>query len=40
MSQLATTRIARHRRIVELLETRRVRSQSELARCSPTTVWP
>ena len=32
MSQLATTRTARHRRIVELLETRRVRSQGELAR--------
>jgi len=32
MTQLATTRTARHRRIVELLETRRVRSQSELAR--------
>ena len=31
-SQLATSRTARHRRIVELLETRRVRSQSELAR--------
>ena len=29
---LATTRTARHRRIVELLETHRVRSQSELAR--------
>jgi transcriptional regulator of arginine metabolism len=32
MTQLATTRTARQRRIVELLETRRVRSQSELAR--------
>ena len=32
MSQLATTRTARHRRIVELLETLRVRSQGELAR--------
>jgi transcriptional regulator of arginine metabolism len=32
MTQLATTRTARHRRIVELLETRRVRSQAELAR--------
>ena len=32
MTQLATTRTARHRRIVELLETRRVRSQGELAR--------
>ena len=32
MTQLATTRTARHRRIVELLETRRVRSQTELAR--------
>jgi transcriptional regulator of arginine metabolism len=32
MSQLATTRNARHRRIVELLETCRVRSQTELAR--------
>jgi transcriptional regulator of arginine metabolism len=32
MTQLAPTRTARHRRIVELLETRRVRSQSELAR--------
>jgi transcriptional regulator of arginine metabolism len=31
-TQLATTRNARHRRIVELLETLRVRSQSELAR--------
>jgi transcriptional regulator of arginine metabolism len=31
-SQLATSRAARHRRIVELLETRRVRSQGELAR--------
>ena len=31
-SQLATSRTARHRRIVELLETRRVRSQPELAR--------
>lgn len=30
--QLATTRTARHRRIVELLETTRVRSQPELAR--------
>lgn len=30
--QLATSRTARHRRIVELLETHRVRSQSELAR--------
>ncbi len=29
-SQLATSRTARHRRIVELLETRRVRSQAEL----------
>ena len=32
MTQLATTRTARHRRIVELLETHRIRSQSELAR--------
>jgi transcriptional regulator of arginine metabolism len=32
MSNLATTRTARHRRIVALLETLRVRSQSELAR--------
>jgi transcriptional regulator of arginine metabolism len=32
MSQLATTRTARHHRIVELLETRRVPSQTELAR--------
>jgi transcriptional regulator of arginine metabolism len=32
MSQLATTRTARHRRIVELLETSRVRSQGELVR--------
>jgi transcriptional regulator of arginine metabolism len=32
MSQLAMTRTARHRRIVELLETRRIRSQAELAR--------
>ena len=32
MTQLATTKTARHRRIVELLESRRVRSQSELAR--------
>ena len=32
MTQLAPTRTARHRRIVELLETRRVRSQSELVR--------
>jgi transcriptional regulator of arginine metabolism len=31
-TQLATTRTARHRRIVELLETQRVRSQGELAR--------
>jgi transcriptional regulator of arginine metabolism len=30
--QLAATRVARHRRIVELLETTRVRSQPELAR--------
>ena len=30
--QLATSRTARHRRIVEVLETHRVRSQSELAR--------
>ena len=30
--QLATSRTARHRRIVELLETRRVRSQAELVR--------
>jgi transcriptional regulator of arginine metabolism len=30
--QLATSRTARHRRIVELLETHRIRSQSELAR--------
>ena len=30
--QLAASRTARHRRIVELLETRRVRSQTELAR--------
>jgi transcriptional regulator of arginine metabolism len=32
MTQLAPTRTARHRRIVELLETRRIRSQGELAR--------
>jgi len=32
VTQLATSRTARHRRIVELLETRRVRSQPELAR--------
>ena len=32
MSQLATTRTARHRRITEMLETLRVRSQTELAR--------
>jgi transcriptional regulator of arginine metabolism len=32
MSPLATTRTARHRRIVELLETCRIRSQGELAR--------
>ena len=32
MTSLAATRTARHRRIVELLETRRVRSQPELAR--------
>ena len=32
MTQLATSRTARHRRIVELLETRRLRSQPELAR--------
>ena len=32
MTQLAPTRTARHRRIVELLETRRVHSQGELAR--------
>jgi transcriptional regulator of arginine metabolism len=32
MTQLATTRTARHRRIVELLETRRVRSQTDLAK--------
>ncbi len=32
MTQLANTRTARHRRIVELLETQRVRSQPELAR--------
>jgi transcriptional regulator of arginine metabolism len=32
MSSLATSRTARHRRIVELLETRRIRSQPELAR--------
>ncbi len=32
MTQLANTRTARHRRIVELLETRRIRSQGELAR--------
>jgi transcriptional regulator of arginine metabolism len=32
MTQLAPTRTARHRRIVELLETRRVRSQAELVR--------
>ena len=31
-TQLATSRTARHRRIVELLETRRVRSQAELGR--------
>jgi transcriptional regulator of arginine metabolism len=31
-SQLATSRTARHRRIVELLETHRVHSQTELAR--------
>ena len=31
MNQLATTKTARHRRIVELLETRRVHSQGELA---------
>ena len=31
MSQLATSKTARHRRIVELLETRRVHSQGELA---------
>ena len=31
MNTLATSRTARHRRIVELLETRRVRSQGELA---------
>lgn len=31
-TKLATSRTARHRRIVELLETRRVRSQPELAR--------
>jgi transcriptional regulator of arginine metabolism len=31
-SQLATSRTARHRRIVELLETRRIRSQTELGR--------
>jgi transcriptional regulator of arginine metabolism len=31
-SQLAASRTARHRRIVELLETHRVRSQTELAR--------
>ena len=30
--QLASSRTARHRRIVELLETRRVRSQTDLAR--------
>jgi transcriptional regulator of arginine metabolism len=30
--QLASSRTARHRRIVELLETRRVRSQADLAR--------
>lgn len=30
--QLASSRTARHRRVVELLETRRVRSQAELAR--------
>ena len=32
MSQLATTRAARHHRIVELLEVRRISSQTELAR--------
>ena len=32
MTQLAPTRTARHRRIVELLETQRVHSQGELAR--------
>jgi transcriptional regulator of arginine metabolism len=32
VTQLAPTRTARHRRIVELLETRRIRSQGELAR--------
>jgi transcriptional regulator of arginine metabolism len=32
VTQLATSRTARHRRIVELLETRRVRSQAELVR--------
>jgi transcriptional regulator of arginine metabolism len=32
VTQLASTRTARHRRIVELLERRRVRSQPELAR--------
>ena len=32
MTTLAMSKTARHRRIVELLETRRVRSQSELAR--------
>jgi transcriptional regulator of arginine metabolism len=32
VTHLATSRTARHRRIVELLETRRVRSQGELAR--------
>ena len=31
-SQLASSRTARHRRVVELLETHRVRSQTELAR--------
>jgi arginine repressor len=31
VTQLATSKTARHRRIVELLETRRVRSQGELA---------
>ncbi|HEU4911045.1 MAG TPA: arginine repressor [Actinomycetes bacterium] len=31
-SQLATSRTARHRRIVELLETHRIRSQAELVR--------
>jgi transcriptional regulator of arginine metabolism len=32
VTQMAPTRTARHRRIVELLETRRIRSQGELAR--------